>query len=172
MLVMKTNYIYDYVNYYDISMIILSIYGLINISLYGQYRYSTLKFISIAMLFIRSVFYLKIFQPFRYLIYMLVEVIKGSFTTILLFLYFVIFFTFVKQATFNDKNIMEFFWENYYTSLGELMDDNEIDKREAIFKISFYVYVTTISIILLNFLIAKVSNKYSQLEINQNMIYY
>lgn len=101
-LVTKSNYFKDISNYYDIATIILSLFCLTSLCM-GNELYKEVKFIALVAIHVRTIFYFKIFKPFRYLIYMFVEVVKGAFTTFVLIAYVILVFSLLKYSIMPDE---------------------------------------------------------------------
>ena len=93
----KLEYLKDSSNYYDWLMIGLCLYLLVSLCK-GTQVVAEVKFFTLIIIYTRTLFYLKIFKPFRYLIHMLVQVTYGAFTTFLLIFYFIVVFAFLKYA--------------------------------------------------------------------------
>lgn len=132
-----------------------------------------LQVISLVFIYYRAITYLRIFKAFRNVIDMVISVTLSSLSLLMLFALFLFFFSvmFVKSS-FENIGFNKFLMINFYSIHGELEGPDGfnalITGDEGEFSvlswIIFVVMAIFVPLIMVNFLIAKMSNKYTELE--------
>ena len=104
--------------------------------------------------------YFRIFGVFRYLLNMILSLTKASFSTIFIVIFLIVSDIFMDLAIYN-HSLKDNFEDKFFIIFGEMPS---IESWEILEYIPFVVFSIFVVLILINFLIAKLSNKYSELE--------
>ena len=169
----KKLYFQELTNFLDITMILLSIICLISTLLSENINNTLLSYVqmvSTSVVYFRGFLYLEVFDSFRHLINMIIGVTNSIFTTLFVFAYILLAFTVLFTKSLGNYSFIESLKINFNSIFGNLPEDGDD------FVLDFSVWVLVISIgiittlILSNFLIAVMSSRYAELELEQTII--
>ena len=131
---------------------------------------SYIQMISISIIYFRGFLYLEVFDSFRHLINMIIGVTKSIFTTLFVFAYILLAFTILFTKSRGEYTFYEALKINFNAIFGNLPEDGD----DFMLDITVWVLVISIGIIttliLSNFLIAVMSSRYAELELEQTII--
>lgn len=123
--------------------------------------------VTLLIVFFRGITYLRLFSYFRHLIDMIIGVTYSSISLIIILCYSIVAFSVMFTIAIDNRPFTTYLRNNLFAVQSAIVDYND---NEDGFKLSilgwivFAIMVIFIPIILVNFLIAKMSNKYSELE--------
>ena len=132
-----------------------------------------LQVFSLVLVYYRAITYLRIFKAFRNVIDMVISVTVSSLSLLMLFCFFLVFFTVMFMKASDQKIAFgKFILINFYSIHGELegpdgfngMISGNEDNYTVLSWCIFVVMAIFVPLIMVNFLIAKMSNKYTELE--------
>ena len=170
---MKKEYFKDIVNYLDILNIIHSILSNISVLYYEKRNEYPIhvKFFqgtSLVLTSFRGIIFLKVFWFFGQLIKMIIRVFISSLPIFLLLIYVVLILGVAFSKSSINKNLYDSILNNIFIVFGEIPEDFN-NPVEAIITLFGLVFTC---IIMINFLIAKMANEYSNLEAKEKIFFY
>ena len=121
------------------------------------------------MVYYRGISYLRLIKWFRHLIDMIIGVSINSLSLIVIVIYVVLTFTIMFYKSIGVNSYLTFLKHSWFSIQGELNNYNDalVQTNVSVSILSWFIYtlmVLFIPLILMNFLIAKMSNKYTELE--------
>ena len=169
---LKKEYFNDIENIFDLFNIILSTTCLIIMYTKNDIFYMSTIFevITLIIIFLKGMLFLKVFSKFRHLVNMIFKIFKGSLAPIFLMGYVIVALSiaFGRASDSNDLLFMKNFKINLALVFGELPDD---DNNLLQWFLIIFVLIFA-AIVMINFLIAKLTNEFSELEKTQKVFFY
>ena len=166
-------YFHDIENYFDILNIILSPICLLLI-FFGNslYLHELLEVLTLILIFLRGMLFLKVFSKFRHLVRMIFKIFRGSLIPIFLMGYVILGLSIAYGRASGDKNksLKENLKINVSLIFGEIPDIESMNNFLQGLLIFFALIFT--AIVMINFLIAKLTNEFSELEKKQKVLFY
>ena len=142
----------------------------------GRQDIELLRYFQIATLllvFFRGATYLRLFSFFRHLIEMIIGVTFNSMSLLFILGYALVAFAVMLAVADENYTFNSFLVHNLFSIHGELFDYTEEEEGITVLGwIIFYIMAVFIPLILVNFLIAKLSNKYEELKRNERVTSY
>ena len=127
--------------------------------------------VALAIVFLRAIFYLRVFSATRFLIAMIIRVFYDFVAFVVIFLNFIGLAVLIDQyfdvsETGEEATLNSYFkmlQNHYLLSLGEFAFDELTDKRLAM----FFIYTVVLLVIMMNLLIAVISSTYEDFTENR-----
>ena len=160
-------YIKKRINYFEVLILFYSIFALVLNFYKNDINSKALTSINISCLifnYFRGLISLQVFDTFRHLINMIFGVTKSILSTLLIFFYFSIGFTFL-FTTLKENTYVDSMKISFLSILGNSPEEGDINMWICIILLGIMM-----SLILSNFLIAIMSSKYTELELKQKEI--
>ena len=130
-----------------------------------------LEMYTIGFVFLRGLVYFEVFESFRHLINMMIGVTRSIIAVLFVFFYILLAFAIILTKSGEGFTILQSFKMSFLAFFGNLLDDTESSKKFHIRTwIIIFVMGIASALILSNFLIAIMSSKYNQLELEQTII--
>lgn len=132
-----------------------------------------LQVLTLFMVYYRSVTYLRLIKYFRHLIDMIVGVASSTISLLIIIAYTIAAVAVMFTKSIRGFSFLSYLKDTFYGLNGQLVDYTD-EKREVTILgwIVYTIYVFFLPLILINFLIAKMSNKYTELEANEKVTSY
>ncbi len=121
----------------------------------------------LGLLYFRSLLYLRAFKQLRHLIIMLYAITVDLFDIIFLFTFILICLAFMLTISNKDSPFKDSLFNTFVSMHGNFPDDNTKDFKDWILLVIISIFV---SLIMANFMIARISNNYSALESFQHTL--
>lgn len=170
-----------------ISLGYLNIYNQINVGTWELESKITMIFVTIVCL-IKTFFFMRIVKSFSYIVTMIINVVIDLKVFMLFFLILIIMFSMIFDVIApnpaDEYKYVGLYWGNVLTTLRLSLGDfdfgvleqegeNELNKKQHIlFWCTWVLMVIFSSLIFLNFIIAEVSNSYSNVKENIDALIY
>ena len=128
------------------------------------------QIISLLVVNIRGFIHLRVFDQFRHLINMIIEVSFSTLNILVVLIYLILASAVMYIKSRNDFNLLQAIKLNFLAVFGNFpKDDEKFEYDISVWFLNFFIGVIT-SLILVNFLIARMSGKYQDMELKQTII--
>ena len=165
------------INYINITVLTSNSLTIILTKFYDQkyientpYFLNYIQILSLLLVNIRGFIHLRVFDQFRHLINMIIGVTKSTLTILVVLIYFIFASAVMYMKTRNEFYFFEAIKLNFLFLFGNLpKDSDKFNYDFSVWMLNFFVGIVT-SLILVNFLIARMSGKYQDMELKQTII--
>lgn len=132
-----------------------------------------LQVLTLFMVYYRSVTYLRVIKYFRHIIDMIIGVTGSTISLLIIIGYAIFAFAILFKKSIGSASFILYLKENFYNLHGELMDYEEEGRGiTTLGWIVFTANVLFVPLILINFMVAKMNNKYTELESKEKVTSY